>query len=493
MFRLTYRDDGTEHGDLFLKCGVHESRGDSYYVALDRVVDPKATTPQKVRHVLRVVFSHWLDALRQGSAEPVYLLAELFDQCSRWIEVHSDHEHVDLYLGWATREGHRLIPSRDAVHHLPPDGFVAEEEIPTYRVLRSELIRDIERCRGMLDIQDCSETDPTSILEHYRGAYGTQLLVAAVAHFDLFSHLSSGPIHLEDLRETLQLRPRPFTVLTTALRAMDLLTVSDGQVAATPHALAHLTARPFDMRDYIGLMATSPDVLAMVERLRSDRPAGSDDPEGTAFIYREGVRSAMDTSDLARHFTLSLAGRARIVAPVLARQIAIPDDIETTLLDVGGGSGIYAIAMLARHPQLRATVIDRAEVLTVAREFAIRFGVDDRLELREGDMFQCEYPDADIVLLSNILHDWDVHECQELIRRCEAALNPGGRLLIHDVFLHDDHSGPLPIALYSAALFTLTEGRAYSVAEYREWLEEAGLTVSGPFSTAVHCGVLVAE
>ncbi|MCA9125388.1 MAG: hypothetical protein KDB11_34715, partial [Planctomycetales bacterium] len=61
------------------------------------------------------------------------------------------------------------------------------------------------------------------------------------------------------------------------------------------------------------------------------------------------------------------------------------------------------------------------------------------------------------------------------------------------VFLHDDHSGPLAIALYSAALFTLTEGRAYSEAEYREWLEDTGLKVTGRYSTAVHCGVLIAE
>ena len=52
--------------------------------------------------------------------------------------------------------------------------------------------------------------------------------------------------------------------------------------------------------------------------------------------------------------------------------------------------------------------------------------------------------------------------------------------------------GPLPIALYSAALFTLTEGRAYSVAEYRQWCEAAGLTVTGPTPTLIHCGVLEA-
>jgi len=56
--------------------------------------------------------------------------------------------------------------------------------------------------------------------------------------------------------------------------------------------------------------------------------------------------------------------------------------------------------------------------------------------------------------------------------------------------LNDELDGPLPIALYSAALCTLTEGRAYSQAEYRGWLIEAGLTPSEMIPTLIHCGVL---
>jgi len=94
------------------------------------------------------------------------------------------------------------------------------------------------------------------------------------------------------------------------------------------------------------------------------------------------------------------------------------------------------------------------------------------------------------MLLSNVLHDWDVPECRALLRRCAERLPSGGRLLIHDVFLNDALDGPLPIALYSAALFCVTEGRAYSAAEYRTWLGEARLTPGAVVPTLVHCGVL---
>ena len=59
------------------------------------------------------------------------------------------------------------------------------------------------------------------------------------------------------------------------------------------------------------------------------------------------------------------------------------------------------------------------------------------------------------------------------------------------MFLNDTMDGPLPIALYSAALFSVTEGRAYSAAEYRAMLSAAGLIADGPMvGTLVHCAVL---
>ena len=84
----------------------------------------------------------------------------------------------------------------------------------------------------------------------------------------------------------------------------------------------------------------------------------------------------------------------------------------------------------------------------------------------------------------------DPREIEPLVRRLADALPPGGRLLIHDVFLNDAMDGPLPVALYSAALFSVTEGRAYSGAEYRSFMAEAGLAPQPVVPTLVHCGLL---
>lgn len=339
-------------------------------------------------------------------------------------------------------------------------------------------------------------TDPSPIFDAFRGNHATEILTASVAHFPLFGHLAEHGVQpFDDLKTVLGLQTRPANVLISALRALGLLVADgEGKIGLTPLSRAHLVpGSPFDIGGYVGLMAQSPGVLSLVERLRSNRPAGADDSStGAAFIYREGIASAMESAESARHFTLALAGRARNVAPVMARQY--PLENARQLLDVGGGTGLYSVAFLQQNPGLRAVVWDRPEVLSVAREMALEHGMADRLGLVPGDMFADPVPSGcDTVLLSNVLHDWDEPECRALVARLGRALPPGGRLLIHDVFLDDDLSGPLPVALYSASLFSLTEGRAYSASEYRAWLSEAGLEPGPIVPTLVHCGVLPAE
>ncbi len=336
-------------------------------------------------------------------------------------------------------------------------------------------------------------TDPTPIFELFRGSYATELIVAASAHFNVFGRLAPAPMPETALGQALGLERRPAVVLFTALKAMELVRFNAaGELELTDLARNHLLPKgDFFMGDYLGLSSSSEGVLQMVELLRSNRPLGADDDSGVAFIYREGERSAMESEALARHFTLSLSGRAKNVAPHLAR--AVPMEGVTTLLDVGGGTGLYSYAMLAANPGLRVAIVELPEVVRIAEEFAREKGMLDRVQIIEGDMFQVEdLPEAEVVLFSNILHDWDEPECRELTARYAAKLPSGGRMLIHDVFLNDTMDGPLPIALYSAALFSVTEGRAYSAAEYRLMLRETGLVADGSVvNTLVHCGVLI--
>ena len=343
------------------------------------------------------------------------------------------------------------------------------------------------------------KTNPTPIFEIFRGSYATELLTVAVMQFKLFEMLRKGPLSFATIRQNCGLSERAMRVLQTAIQSMGLIRChkftghDSDQYELTDLAREHILAgEEFDVSAYVGLAADAPGVAAMASRLRSDKPAEKHvGGTGAAFIYRDGMDSAMEEEKSARHLTMALAGRAKNVAPVLA-QVA-PIQNTKKILDIGGGTGIYSFAMLRKYPHLKAVIMDRAQVLKVAKEMATEYNVSDRVEFLPGDFFADAFPsDCDTLLLSNILHDWHTPECREIVQKCAKALPVGGQLLIHDVFLNDDLSGPLPTALYSAALFTLTEGRAYSGLEYQTWLREAGLKVQPMQPTLVHCGVMAA-
>lgn len=332
-------------------------------------------------------------------------------------------------------------------------------------------------------------TDPTPLFDHFRGQYVTSLVVVAVTEFNLFGYLAAGPQEFDRLRELTHLADRPLQVLLTAMRALGVVERhSGGRYSLTPVAIEHLVpGGDYYVGDYFSLARDSAEVKDLAARFRTNRPRGADGA-GAGFIFRDGLKSAMEEAEAARHFTLALSGRAKNVAPVLAKVLPLPE--AKCLVDMGGGTGIYSIALLRANPKLRAVIWDRPEVLRIAAEFAAESGVADRLEFHPGDFFTDTFPPgADVVLLSNILHDWDVPEAHRLVRRAAEVLPSGGRLLVHDVFLDDDLGGPLPAALFSVNLFAVTEGRLYSAAEIGEWMQNSGLQPGVLRPTLVHAQV----
>src|SRR5262249_10178190 len=148
----------------------------------------------------------------------------------------------------------------------------------------------------------------------------------------------------------------------------------------------------------------------------------SDDEERRAFFEGLHALAQFPASSLARTLDLS---RAR------------------TLLDVGGGSGAYAIALARRFPDLRVILLDLPETISFAAGKVREGGLEERIELRGGDFFRDPFPaPVDAVLFSNVLHDWAPSEVRSLLRKTYDSLAPGGRVFVSDLVLDDDRAGP---------------------------------------------------
>ncbi|KAM9566672.1 acetylserotonin O-methyltransferase isoform 2-T2 [Guaruba guarouba] len=91
-----------------------------------------------------------------------------------------------------------------------------------------------------------------------------------------------------------------------------------------------------------------------------------------------------------------------------------------------------------------------------------------------GDFFNDSIPEAELYILSKILHDWDDDKCRQLLAKVYKACKPGGGVLLVESLLNEDKSGPLETQLYSMNMLVQTEGKERTAAEYSKLLEAAG-------------------
>ncbi|MCA9083147.1 MAG: hypothetical protein KDA81_03785 [Planctomycetaceae bacterium] len=323
--------------------------------------------------------------------------------------------------------------------------------------------------------------DPTALLDEFRASALSQLLVAGVTSFDVGKALESGPLPYPELCRFLRLGDRPATVLMTALRSLGLIDVTaDHLMCLTPYGREKIApSSSCNLRGYIGLGAFSADTQAMIECLRNDRPAGN-----VSFVYHETAGpSALDDPEISDSLTRAMAARASNVAPSVARCLDLSSSRH--LVDIGGAHGLYSFELLRKHTLLSASIIDRAPPLKVASEYAAAAELSERVHLIFGDIHGAELPaSADVVLMANILHDYNLHDASNLVRHFAEQLPSGGKLIILDAFLdsvpHDGPPvapGPREVAAYSGMLFSICEGRCYRQDEFEKMLTDAGLRV----------------
>jgi hypothetical protein len=312
-------------------------------------------------------------------------------------------------------------------------------------------------------------TDPTSIYRQRDGLYAVDMLTAALCHLDLFSRLAEQPSDLPSLCRALDVRERPADVMLTLLTAMDLLQNNGGVFSLTKMSREFLLpTSPWFMGPYFATAKERPVCLDILGVLRTDQPSNF-----ASLRDEKQWSKAMEDETFAISFTAAMDCRGALLGPALAAKLDCSR--HHRLLDIAGGSGVYACAIVARHPHLRAGVLEKPPVDRVTRRSLAAREFADRVEVIVGDMFTEALPSGfDLHLFSNVLHDWDHGRVRQLLAKSAAALPARGMIIIHDAHINAEKTGPLPVAAYSALLMTITEGKCYSEKEMAGYLTEAG-------------------
>jgi predicted O-methyltransferase YrrM len=339
----------------------------------------------------------------------------------------------------------------------------------------------------LFDLRTVPRTDPVDVYRVRDGIYAADMLLTALVHLDLFSWLAEHPSTLSDICRTFQTTVRPTDVMLTLLVAMGLVERRDDVFRLTPTASEHLVkTSPWFLGPYYESLKNRPVALDLLTVLRTGKPANWSSKAGGQDWHK-----SMESDDFAAQFTAAMDSRGVYLAQAVAKSLDLAG--RRRVLDIAGGSGVYACSLVTHHPHLSAAVFEKPPVDRICARAVANRGCAERVTVVAGDMLADRLPDgADVHLWSNVLHDWDEPVVRQLIGKSFDALQPGGLVVIHDAFLNAAKDGPLHVAEYSVLLMHSSDGRCYSTRETERYLTEAGFRDVRYHDTAAARGVMTA-
>lgn len=286
--------------------------------------------------------------------------------------------------------------------------------------------------------------DPlTDVRQISRIAYGymaSQALFSAL-EFGLFTSLSGLSKSLETLAGDTGIAANRLESLLAALVSLGLLVKDGGRFANAPASETYLVrGAPGDYGEYLrvvnGRMFYN-GFTKLEPALRGER-AFSDKGFYDGVFYQANL----DAADFSRAQHDGSMGPASL----LAKRIGLGDC--GRLLDVGGGSGAFTIALCQKNPGLASTILDFPGTVETAREYAAAAGLSERIGHLSGNALTTEWPGGqDVVLMSYLWSAVGRDDIANLAGRAHRSLKPGGRVLIHDFMATEAGDGP-PIAVW---------------------------------------------
>ncbi len=304
-----------------------------------------------------------------------------------------------------------------------------------------------------------------AVLELGAGFTLSRILISA-AELDLFSKLRDRPRTVGELCAEQGWSERALRILLDALAAQDLVVRMADGTYSLDEALA-----PALIRD------SEESVLPMLLHRGSMWKTWSNLTD----IVKAG-RNAGQTSLESRspEEIEAFIGAMHVVGRNMADAIADSIDLSpfTRMIDVGGGSGTYTIAFLRKAPHMSATLLDRPEVVEIARKRLEREHLLDRVELVGRDFSTDPLPPGhDLALVSAIIHQNNQEENRSLYRRIHDCLVTRGAILIRDHVMDPSRTKPVDGAVFAVNMLVATPGgNTYTIEEITLDLHSAGFT-----------------
>ena len=324
---------------------------------------------------------------------------------------------------------------------------------------------------------DATGVVPDAIFQIATGFMAAKLLFVA-SEVGLFAALADGAPRLDELESRTGIARSRLRVLADAMVALGVVERHGDRYQNGTVAAAFLSGRtPADLRALLRFWdrLSYPTWIKFEDAVRTGRGQSTLSLlEEDQRIFSEGVEAlqAGPAHALPRIYDFSRHQR---------------------VLDVGGGTGSWLLAILQRHPELTGTLFELPMAAAIARQRLDADPAGNRAEVAVGDFFADPVPDRhDVILIANVIHLFSAERNIELLRRIRERAPHDARLLLVDFWTDQTHTEPSLAALLAGEFLVITgEGDVYSEEEVSGWLTRTGWraldrrTVAGPISAIV--------
>lgn len=310
--------------------------------------------------------------------------------------------------------------------------------------------------------------DPSSIVRLSTAYWESQTLLTA-NRLRLFDFLADGARSPDEVAAGLHIDARSAGLFLRACVGLGFLKEAEGRFENTPTAAVFLVSRS---PAFMGNVIRYSDQLygawgRLEDSLRSGQPA----LPAETYLGDDKART--------RGFVMAMHERALGIARALVPLLDLRG--RRSMLDVGGGPGTYSVLLTERFPGLRSEVLELPGVAAVARELVSAAGASDRVVLRDGDYHSADFGTGkDVVLMSGMFHRETPAACRGLIERAAACLEPGGLLVVSDVFTDEGGTQPTFATMFGLnMMLTAPDGGVHADADVKHWMAESGFRDMG--------------
>ncbi len=335
------------------------------------------------------------------------------------------------------------------------------------------------------------QVDPSHIMQVGMGFWASKALMSAV-ELELFTKLGREPMTGPRIAEALGLHARAIPDFPDALVALGLLD-REGEGSDAPYRNTQATAVFLDKASptYIGGILEMANARLypfwgdLTEGLQTGKPQNEIKHTGKSMF-----EELYSDPDRLEQFMNAMAGISQGPFHALAEKFDFSK--YKTLCDVGGATGQLSIIVASCLPHMRCTSFDLPVVEPIAKRTIEAAGLGERVTAAAGDFFADPLPEADVITMGLILHDWNLERKMHLIKAAYDALPEGGAYIVIENII-DDARRENAFGLLMSLNMLIEFGDAFDFTggDFAAWCKEVGfkeidvVPLAGPASAAI--------